>query len=126
VAGSGPSNGGGGYAVTFYNCIVYFNEGEPGGGGANYDPSSTLNYCCTTPLPANGVANITNAPLFVDYASGNLRLQSNSPCINAGNNAYVTTATDLNKVWLFSRNGADYTSRFPGVDRLSRNNLRKL
>ena len=63
--------------------------------GANYDSSSTLNYCCTTPLPTIGVGNITNAPLFVDSANGNLRLQSNSPCINAGNNAYVTTTTDL-------------------------------
>jgi hypothetical protein len=33
--------------------------------------------------------------LFVNSGNGNLRLQSNSPCINAGNNAYVTTATDL-------------------------------
>ena len=31
----------------------------------------------------------------MDFVNGNLRLQSNSPCINAGNNAYVTIATDL-------------------------------
>ena len=31
----------------------------------------------------------------MDYAGGNLRLQSNSPCINSGNNAYVVGSTDL-------------------------------
>jgi hypothetical protein len=30
----------------------------------------------------------------VDYTHDNLRLQSSSPCINAGNNVYVTTPTD--------------------------------
>jgi hypothetical protein len=33
--------------------------------------------------------------LFIDYDNGNLHLQTNSSCINAGNNAYVTNATDL-------------------------------
>src|SRR5205807_424416 len=50
--------------------------------------------CCTTPNPG-GVGDITNAPLFADYAGGNLRLQSNSPCVNSGNNAYVSDPTDL-------------------------------
>ncbi len=75
------------------NCIVYYNRAPD---GPNYDePYWTLNYCCTTPLPTNGVGNITNAPLFVDQANGNLRLQSNSPCINSGNNTYVVGSTDL-------------------------------
>src|SRR5208283_1938774 len=77
---------------TLYNCIVYLNTAS---GGGNYDTNSILNYCCTTPQPTNGVGNITYDPQFADYANGNLRLQSNSPCINAGNNAYVSGTTDL-------------------------------
>jgi len=84
--------GGGAYACTLNNCIVYFNTASH---GANYDWSSNLNYSCTTPLPTNGVGNITNAPLFVDEAFGNLRLQSNSPCINAGLNAFAPAGPDL-------------------------------
>jgi hypothetical protein len=85
-------SGGGAVGSTLYNCILCYNTAAA---GANYDSSSTLNYCCTTPLPTNGVGNISNGPLFVDSANGNLRLQANSPCINAGSNAYVTTSTDL-------------------------------
>jgi hypothetical protein len=90
--GGGASGTAFAYACGLSNCIVYFNTAPI---GANYDPSSALNYCCTTPLPAEGVGNITNAPLFVDYAGGDLRLQTNSPCINAGNNAYAAGPTDL-------------------------------
>jgi hypothetical protein len=75
---------------VLYNSILYFNNG---GDEPNY-AACMLNYCCTTPLP-DGLGNITNAPLFVDFSAGNLRLQPDSPCINAGNNAYVTTAVDL-------------------------------
>jgi hypothetical protein len=86
---STPSSGGGGVAQgTLYNCIVYYNT-------ALFDPNyfrSTLNYCATTPTPTNGVGN---APLFVDGAAGNLHLQPDSPCINAGNNAYAAAARDF-------------------------------
>lgn len=87
--------GGGVYGSALNNCIVYFNSAREGA-NCNQDPwASVLNYSCTTPMPTNGVGNITNAPLFVDYAGGNLRLQSNSPCINAGNNTYAPGPTDL-------------------------------
>ena len=89
---SAASYGGGAAWSMLYNCIVYFNTAP---NAANYESSSTLNYCCTTPQLTNGVGNITNSPLFVDYANGDLRLQSNSPCINAGNNAYMSGTTDL-------------------------------
>src|ERR1017187_7278320 len=52
-------------------------------------------YCCTTPL-LPGPGNFTNAPLFMNTNGwSNLRLQSNSPCINAGSNAYAPGLTDL-------------------------------
>jgi hypothetical protein len=111
--------GGGASDSTLYNCSLTRNLTWGGGGGAAYSTlnncivydntnsfiidahrvdnylSCFLNYCCTIPSTLNGLGIITNAPLFVDAAGGNLRLQSNSPCINAGLNEYVTTSTDL-------------------------------
>jgi hypothetical protein len=84
------NSGVGATGCALRNCISYFNS------VSNYDGSDTLRYCCTTPQPTHGVNNITNAPLFMDTNGwANLRLQPNSPCINAGNNSYVTNATDL-------------------------------
>jgi PKD repeat protein len=81
------NSGSGSYQGTLKNCILYYNDGN----GANY----SLDSCCTVPMPTSGSGNITNAPLFVDLAGGDLHLQSNSPCINAGNNAYATVGPDL-------------------------------
>jgi hypothetical protein len=80
------------YQCTVNDCIVYYNS--PGGPSQNNFANSTLTYCCTTPLPASGIANFTNEPLFVNLTN-DFHLQSNSPCINAGNNAYVSIANDL-------------------------------
>jgi len=75
------------WGSTANNCILFYNA------GVNFW-SSTLNYCCSSPLPL-GPGNITDAPLFVDLTAGNLRLGSNSPCINAGRNSYVAGGADL-------------------------------
>jgi hypothetical protein len=83
-------SGGGGLNSTMDNCIIYYNT-------APSQPNwyfGTFDYCCTTPPPP-GPGNITNEPVFVNLANGDFHLQSNSPCINSGNNAYVTSATDL-------------------------------
>ena len=110
--------GGGGYGSTLNNCTVISNSAVTAGGGvfnatannsillyniapaeANYSDEqfwiSTLTYCCTTPMPTNGTDNITNEPLFLDLSGTDFHLQSNSPCINSGNNSFVTATSDL-------------------------------
>jgi hypothetical protein len=96
VTGGNGGLGSGVYGGTLNNCIVYYNSGPR----SNPYDSRRINHCCTPQTETiggrnAGVGNITNAPLFIDLLGGNLRLQSNSPCINAGNNSYVTNATDL-------------------------------
>lgn len=82
------SYAGGAFGGTANNSILYDNSPPNHFGGI-------LNYCCTTPFPAGGIGNFTNAPLLVSPAEGNFRLQAGSPCINAGNNTAVTGADDL-------------------------------
>jgi hypothetical protein len=88
VGNSATSQGGGTWGGAIYNSIVYYNS-APTDSNASSGP---IFYSCTTKSTGTG---ITNEPAFVDLAAGDLRLSSNSPCINAGNNAYITNATDL-------------------------------
>jgi hypothetical protein len=115
TSNSAAQVGGGMWYGTLNNCTVVNNLALVSGGGANVANDATLNnsiiynnsapvgtnyaggilqYCCTTPLAA-GPGNFTNAPIFIDEASGNFRLQTNSPCINAGNNLLAVGSVDL-------------------------------
>ena len=94
VAAFAPAGvaGGGILGGSASNCILYYNS--VAGSGSNYY-SATINYCCTWPVPTNGIFNITNEPSFVNLSAGDFHLQSNSPCINSGNNSVVTNSNDF-------------------------------
>jgi hypothetical protein len=81
---------------TLRNCILYYNQYYLN--RVEYsEHGNDIQFCCLEPqiyFPANfGPNNFTNAPLFV--GSGDFHLQASSPCINAGNNAYVSSTNDF-------------------------------
>lgn len=82
VGNTATNEGGGVYSGALKNCVVY----------DNYCP-----YIIATSNAYN--AKFTNCwtsdPEFVNSSVGDFRLQSNSPCINSGNNAYVSGTKDL-------------------------------
>jgi parallel beta-helix repeat protein len=84
VVGNTATNlGGGVYYAAMNNCIIYGNY-------CAYRSASTSNIYAAT------LSNCwTSDPLFVNPVSGNYQLQPNSPCINSGNNDFVSVANDL-------------------------------
>ena len=91
VSNSANMVSGGAYACNVVNSIVYYNTRS---GGFDSNAGGSISSSCTTPLPI-GADNFTNAPLFVDLAGGDFHLQPGSPCINAGNNAYLLQIPSL-------------------------------
>jgi hypothetical protein len=104
IYGNSASQSGGGLYVSYgggpgflyaTNCIIVGNSAPTGSNYIALSSVMTLNCCCTTPLPASGVGNFSSDPLFTNPAINDFHLQSNSPCINSGNNTAVAGPTDL-------------------------------
>ena len=92
VAGNAAKISSGGVAASkLLNCIAYYNQAPD---DANWS-MGFVTRSCTRPLPFGGIGNLTNEPLFLDLSAGNLRLQSNSPCINSGLTSTNLAQTDL-------------------------------
>jgi hypothetical protein len=84
-------NGGGMYGGIAKNSVIYYNSPD------NLY-SNTPYYCCSPDI-TNGINScITNTPLFIDRAAGNLHLPAESPCIDRGNNGYSDTHHDLDHI----------------------------
>lgn len=98
IAGGGvqiQTGGGASSRLWASNSIIYGNSAPDFPNCETSEFTAKLSYCCLYPLPTNGVGHITNAPVFINEAEGDYRLQQSSPCINAGNNACVAELTDL-------------------------------
>ena len=78
---------GGVFGGTVINSILYHNTAR--GLGSNYF-NTTVNYSCTTPLPLDGVGNISAEPQL----SSASHLSADSPCRAAGNAQYAS-GTDI-------------------------------
>ena len=79
------------------NCIIYGNIDFDNGVTNNYNDKVLMTYCQTTPLPATGNNNITDAPIFVD--DDNYSLDWGSPGIDQG----ITLSTITNDMLLVVR-----------------------
>ena len=100
---SGALTGAGCYGSAARNSIVYGNYCFDGWDeigevwlGWHWDEISggDVRYSCS-PFLSTDNGNRTNVPQFVDAGTGDYRLEAESPCIDAGDNAYVIGTTDL-------------------------------
>ena len=99
-------NGGGLYNSSAVNCTVVGNSATGNGGGTFADAAGVENVnCIVTGNTAAQEPNISSMvtkrscfmgdPSFVDAANGDFRLLGDSPCIDMGNNRYVSGETDI-------------------------------
>lgn len=97
TSGWAQSGGVYGNGLSAYNTIIWSNEVVSSGTESCPNTNYQILYRCCADSTANNRhdGTITNDPQFVDADVGNFRLKAGSPCLNAGNDAYVQGETDL-------------------------------
>jgi len=108
--------GGAIHSGTANNCTLVNNTAEDEGGGlcdgtannsilwgntaitrGNDLYNSTLRFSCASDGGTNNGC-ITNNPLFMYFTHGDFHLQTNSPCMDTGNNIYTPAGLDLDDI----------------------------
>ncbi|PKL85419.1 MAG: hypothetical protein CVV22_07620 [Ignavibacteriae bacterium HGW-Ignavibacteriae-1] len=121
------TGGGAGYirgnTATMNNCIVYNNTTNQNGNEFYLDNNGTLNlnYSCYSSITNYiyievgstfnpDINSITSNPKFANPTSGDFRIASNSPVIDAGDDSYNSEAFDIRgNVFPRKLDGTDYT-----------------
>ena len=99
-------NGGGLYNSSAVNCTIVENTASGNGGGTFADIQGVENINCivfgNAAIQESNISStvtkrscFTGDPSFVDAANGDFRLLGDSPCIDMGNNRYVSGETDI-------------------------------
>ena len=79
-----------------YGNICYYSKESWGWSGLLLDDVSggSVSFSCAPDISTDN-GNLTSAPQFAENEADHYRLQTNSPCVDAGNNAYVQGTADL-------------------------------
>ena len=96
-SGPGATAGGGCSGSANLNAIVWYNATSDVDGGSCV-------FTCASNAPG-GSGNITSAPAFLNRFTGNWRLMTNSPCVDAG----------TNQTWMSGTNDLDGNPRIVGA-----------
>ncbi len=109
IVGNSAVGGGGGIwgRAQVVGSIVWYNEG----GNLQADPNQAFASFSDIEGGFTGEGNINSPPLFRDYPTGDYRLRSDSPCIDAGDPNYATLPQELDlaghlRVWDGNGQGA--------------------
>ena len=91
VVNNNANYAGGIYSSISRNCIVWYNHAPT----YTNMGSTTASFTCSPDAQQDSNGNITNCPVFYDWATGDYTLQRSSLCLNAGDNQYAAPTTDM-------------------------------